>query len=84
VFASVPAGPQGPAEDAKWSRGMAMSTKEKIFFLWIPVVVAFGILFHHFWVTTIYALGRAVALTLISLLGLAKIAAGMYGVHLLL
>ncbi len=62
-----------------------MSTKEKIFFLWIPVVVvAFGILFHHLWVTTIYALGRAVALTLISLLGLAKIAAGMYGVHLLL
>jgi hypothetical protein len=63
---------------------MAMSTKEKILFLWILAVVAFGIVFHHFWVTTVYVLGRAVALTLISLFGLAKVAAGMYGVHLLL
>jgi hypothetical protein len=61
-----------------------MSTKEKILFLWILVVVAFSLVFHHFWVATVYALGRAVALTLISLLGLAKLAAGMYGVHLLL
>jgi len=63
---------------------MAMSTKEKLLFLWILVVVAFGLAFHHFWGSTVYALGRAVALTLISLLGLAKIAAGMHGVHLLL
>jgi len=39
--------------------------------------------FHHFWASAVYALGRAVALTLISLLGLAKLAAGMHGVHLL-
>jgi DMSO/TMAO reductase YedYZ heme-binding membrane subunit len=64
--------------------GMAMSTKEKLLFLWILAVVAFVLVFHHFWVSTVYALGRAVALTFISLLGLVKIAAGMHGVHLLL
>ena len=63
---------------------MAMSTKEKILFLWILVVMAFGLVYHHFWASTVYALGRAVALSLISLLGLAKVAAGMHGVHLLL
>jgi hypothetical protein len=63
---------------------MAMSTKEKLLFLWILMVVAFCLVFDHFWASTVYALGRAVALTLISLLGLAKIAVGMYGVHLLL
>jgi hypothetical protein len=63
---------------------MAMSTKEKILFLWILVVVAFVLVYHHFWASAVYALGRAVALTLISLLGLAKVAAGMHGVHLLL
>ena len=63
---------------------MAMSTKEKILFLWILVVVAFGLVFHHFWASKVYTLGRAVALTLIPLLDLAKIAAGLYGVHLLL
>jgi hypothetical protein len=63
---------------------MAMSTKEKLLFFWILVVVAFGLVFHHFWASMVYALGRAVAVTVISLLGLAKFAAGMYGVHLLL
>jgi hypothetical protein len=63
---------------------MAMSTKEKLLFLWILVVVAIGFAFHHFWASTAYTLGRAVALTFISLLGLAKFAAGMQGVHLLL
>ena len=61
-----------------------MSTKEKFLFLWILAVVAFTLVFHHFWASTVYALGRAVALTLISLLSLAKFAAGMHGVHLLL
>ena len=61
-----------------------MNTKEKILFLWILVVVAFGLVFHHFWASTVYALGRAVALTLISLAGLARLAAEMHGVHLLL
>ena len=84
MFASVPAGPQGPAEGAKWSRGTAMSTKEKLGFLRILVVVAIGLAFHHFWASTVYTLGRAVALTFISLLGIAKIAAAVHGVHLLL
>ena len=61
-----------------------MSTKERILFLWILVVVAFGLVFHHFWASTVYALGRAVALTLISLVGLARLAAGIHGMHLLL
>jgi hypothetical protein len=64
--------------------GTAMSTKEKLLFLWILVVVAMGLVFHHFWASTVYTLGRAVALTFISLLGLAKFVAGMHGVHLLL
>jgi hypothetical protein len=84
VFASVPAGPHGPAEDAQWSRGMAMSAKEKLLFLWILAVVAFSLVFHHFWASTVYTLGRAVVLTFISLLGLARLAAAMHGVHLLL
>jgi hypothetical protein len=63
---------------------MAMSTREKFLFLWILVAVAFGLVFHHFWASTVYTLGRAIALTFISLLGLAKFATGMYGVHLLL
>jgi hypothetical protein len=63
---------------------MAMSTKEKLLFLWILVVVAIGLVFHHFWAGTVYTLGRAVALTFISLLGLAKFVVGMHGVHLLL
>jgi hypothetical protein len=62
---------------------MAMSTKEKLLFVWILVVVAFGFVFHHLWASAVYTLGRAVALTFISLLGLAKLAAGVHGVHLL-
>jgi len=69
-------------EDAN-GLGDGLSTKEKLVFVWILVVVAFGLVFHTL-ASAVYALGRAVALTLISLLGLAKLAAGMYGVHLLL
>jgi hypothetical protein len=63
---------------------MAMSAKEKLLFLWILVVVALGVAFHHFWASTVYTLGKVVALTFISLLGLARFAAAMHGVHLLL
>jgi hypothetical protein len=83
MFASVPAGLCGPAEDAKWSRGMAMSMKEKLFFLWLLVVVAFSFVVRHFWASTIYVLGRAVALNLVSLPSLAKFAVVICGVHLL-
>jgi hypothetical protein len=78
-IASVPAGPRGPAEDAQWSRGMAMSMKEKLLFLWVLVMVAVGFMFRHFWACTIYAIGRAVALNVVSLPGLAKFTAGIFG-----
>jgi len=61
---------------------MAMSMKEEILFIWLLVVVAFSFVFHHFWASTVYALGRAVALHLVSLAGLAQFAAGICGVHL--
>jgi hypothetical protein len=62
---------------------MAMSMKEKILIVWLLVVVALGLSFSHFWVSTVYALGRAVALGHVFLPGLAKLAAGIYGVQLL-
>ena len=60
-----------------------MSMKEKLLLLWLLVVV-FSLVFRHFLASTIYALGRAVALNLVSLPCLAKFAAGISGVHLLL
>ena len=60
-----------------------MSMKEKVLFVWLLVVVACSFVFHHFWANTVYALGRVVALNLISLPGLAKLAVGILGVHLL-
>jgi len=61
---------------------MAMSMKEKLLLLWLLVVVVFSLVFRHFLASTIYALGRAVALNLVSLPCLAKFAAGISGVHL--
>jgi len=60
---------------------MAMSVKEKILFIWLLVVVVFSIVFRHFWASTVYVLGRAVALHIVSLAGLAQFAAGICGVH---
>ena len=62
---------------------MAMSMNERLFFIWLLVVVIFGFVSRHFWAVTVYALSRAVALNLISLPGLAKSAAGIFGVLLL-
>jgi hypothetical protein len=62
---------------------MGMSMKEKVLFVWLLVVVVFSLVFRHFWASAVYALGRAVALNLISLPGLAKFAAGIYGMHFL-
>ena len=59
---------------------MAMNMKEKVLFLWVLVVVAAGFMFRHFWVCTVYAIGRAVALNVVSLPGLAKFTAGLFGV----
>jgi len=54
---------------------MAMSTKEKVLIFWLLVVMAASFVFHHFWACTVYALGRAVALNLVFLPGMAKLAA---------
>jgi hypothetical protein len=62
---------------------MAMSMKEKLLFVWLLVLAAFSFVFRHFWASAVYALGRAVALNLVSLPALAKFAAGISGVHLL-
>jgi hypothetical protein len=62
---------------------MAMSMNEKLLFLWILLVVAFGLVFRHFWATAADELGRVLALNLICLPGLAKLAAGIFGLQLL-
>jgi hypothetical protein len=62
---------------------MAMTSKEKLLIAWLLVVVAVSFVFRHFWVCTVYALGRAVALNLILLPGLAKLMAEVWAVHLL-
>ncbi len=62
---------------------MAMSMKEKVLFVWLLVVVACSFIFRRFWASTVYALGRAVALNLASLPGLAKFAMGISSLHLL-
>jgi hypothetical protein len=83
MIASVPAGPCGPAEDVKWSRGMAMSMNEKLRFLWLLAVVVFSLLFHHFWANAIEAIGKVIAMNLISVSWLAKSTAGMFGMFFL-
>ena len=60
-----------------------MSTKEKVLIVWLLVVMAASFVFHHFWAYTVYALGRAVALNLVFLPGLAKLTAGIWAAHLL-
>ena len=77
MIASVPAGPQGPAEGAKWSRGMAMSMNEKLRFLWLLVVVVFGLVFRHFCAIAIETLGKVIAMSLNSLPSFAKFVAGI-------
>ena len=60
-----------------------MSMKDKILIVLVLLVVALGLVFSHFWTSTLYALGKAVALSLVSLPGLAKLAAALGSVHLL-
>jgi hypothetical protein len=62
---------------------MAMTMKEKLLVVWILLVVAFGFLFRHFLSWTVYAIQKAVALSLIPLPGLVKTAAGIFCFHLL-
>jgi hypothetical protein len=62
---------------------MAMSRKEKLLVVWLLVVVALVLVFHDFWASTVYALGKVVALNLVCLPGLAFFAAGFFGSHFL-
>jgi hypothetical protein len=62
---------------------MAMGMKEKILSIWMVMMVTVSLLISHFWGSTVYAIGRAVALSLVSLPGLAKLAAGICGVQFL-
>jgi len=60
-----------------------MTVKEESLFVWVIVVVALSFVFHHFWASTVYSLGRAAALNMVSLLGLAKLVCGICAAHLL-
>jgi hypothetical protein len=62
---------------------MAMSMKEKLLFVWLLAVVAFSFVIRHFWASAVYPIGRAVALNLVSLPGLVKLAAGICGIGFL-
>jgi len=56
---------------------------EKLLFVWLLVVVAISLVFHHFWASAVYALGKTVALNLVSLPGLVSFAVGFFGVNFL-
>ena len=60
-----------------------MTLNEKVLVVWIFVVVAFGLLFHHLLSWTFCAFQQAVALCIISLPALAKYAAGICCMNLL-
>jgi hypothetical protein len=62
---------------------MAMGMKEKILSIWMVMMVTVSLLINHFWASAVYAIGRAVTLSLVSLPGLVKLAAGICGVHFL-
>jgi len=62
---------------------MAMGIKERVLSIWLVMVVTVSFVISHFWASTIYALGRAVASNLVSLPGLAKLVARICGVHFL-
>jgi hypothetical protein len=62
---------------------MAMSMKEKILTVWVVMFASLSFVINHFWASTIFLYGRAVALNLVGLKGLTKLAAAICGVHLL-
>jgi hypothetical protein len=62
---------------------MAMSINGKILSIWLVMVVTVSLVINHFWASTVYVLGRAVAPSLVSLFGLTKLAAGICGAHFL-
>ena len=60
-----------------------MSMKEKLLFLWLLAVVVFSLVFHHFWSIAIEVFGKVIAMNLITLPALAKVAAGIFGAFFL-
>jgi hypothetical protein len=73
----------GPLNGMERPRGMAMKTKEKLFLVWILVVVAIGILVSHFYGGAVHALEHLVACRFVSPEHLAKISAGISGIGVL-
>jgi hypothetical protein len=62
---------------------MAMRMKEKILSIWLVMFATLGFVISHFWAGMIYLFGRAVALNLVGLKGLTKMAAIICGVNFL-
>jgi hypothetical protein len=62
---------------------MAMDAKEKFLFVWILLVVIFTFISHRFWDCMLGALEKAMAFGILSMPGLAKLAAVICGLSLL-
>ncbi len=62
---------------------MAMSKKVKLLIVGVLMVVTLSLVFHNSWIWVVYVLVRDVALNLVSLPGVAKIAGGTCNVHFL-
>ena len=60
-----------------------MSMKERILTTWLVTLATLSFVISHFWASTIYLFGRAVALNLVGLKGLAKMTAAICGVNFL-
>ncbi|HXY25827.1 MAG TPA: hypothetical protein VEI73_14320 [Candidatus Acidoferrum sp.] len=80
-IASVLVGPVGSTEDAGWSRGMAMSMKEKLLLVLLVMVVALSFFFSHYWACTLFVIQRAVATGLLPVRGFTMLAPWIAGVH---
>jgi len=57
-----------------------MTMNEKLLVVWILAMVAFSFLFRHFWSCAVYVIEKIVALSLVSLLCVAKVAVAICGV----
>ena len=60
-----------------------MNMTDRLLFVWLLVVVALSLVFHHFWASAVYAFGKAVALNLVSLPDLVNFAVRFFGVNFL-
>jgi len=62
---------------------MAMGMREKILSIFLVTVVTMSFVINHFWASSVYALARTVALSLVSLSSIAKLVARICGAHFL-